>query len=138
MNFKEIHIGQLIENGVKESKIDILRITNFLRCSKSDVEKMYKEECINTDLLLRWSKLLEYDFFRLYSQHLILYAPPTRNNKTESKILPKFRKNLYTTEIIDFILSEISTGEMTRKEVLERYQIPKTTLNKWMQKKMKK
>lgn len=98
---------------------------------------MYKQNDLPTDVLMKWSKLLEYDFFRLYSQHLILYAPPSASNKKQKTIttsLPKFRKNIYTKEIIDFILEQIESGEMTKKEVIEQYRIPKTTIYKWLNK----
>ena len=100
-------------------------------------KEMYKHKSLDTEILLKWSKLLEYDFFRIYTQHLILYAPPVKqeeneNNKKSS--LPQFRKNIYTKEIIDFILEQISNGKMTKNEVIERYRIPKTTLYKWISK----
>lgn len=86
MNFKTIHIGQIIEEGVKESKIELSRICNFLHLTEEEVKKMYKSSSIDTDVLLKWSKLLEYDFFRIYSQHLILYAPTFSEIKSgESK-----------------------------------------------------
>ncbi|WP_330746043.1 hypothetical protein [Chryseobacterium sp. CP-77] len=97
---------------------------------------MYLQEAMCTDLLLKWCKLLEYDFFRIYTQHLILYSPPSKenNNKTTRTLLPKFRKNIYTMEIIEFILRKIEKGEITRAEVISKYRIPKTTLYKWFQK----
>ena len=97
---------------------------------------MYTRENLPTDVLLKWSKLLEYDFFRMYSQHLILYAPPSANEKTERQktTLPQFRKNIYTKEVIDFILEMIKTGEKTKTQVIEEYNIPKTTLYKWISK----
>lgn len=96
---------------------------------------MYKQKNLTTDILLKWCKLLEYDFFRLYSQHLILYAPPAKqkeNEKNKNSSLPQFRKNIYTKEIIDFILEQISNGKMIKNEVIEQYRIPKTTLFKWI------
>ncbi|MDR6919265.1 transposase [Chryseobacterium sp. 2987] len=137
MDFKNIHIGQLIEKTVAESRIEMSRISNFLKCSDEDVRKMYQSENLPTNILLRWSKLLEYDFFRLYSQHLILYAPGVREegkatNKKYS--LPKFRKSLYTKEIIDFIVEQIESEKMTRDQVILKYRIPKTTLYKWITK----
>lgn len=98
---------------------------------------MHKAKSLDSEILLKWSKLLDYDFFRLYGQHLILYAPPSateqklENTKTK---LPQFRKNIYTKEVIDFILEQISLGNMTKKQVIERYRIPKTTLYKWISK----
>ena len=136
MNFKEIHIGNLISQRVTESGIEISRICNFFKCNQEEIEKMYQAKSLDTEVLLRWSKLLEYDFFRIYSQHLILYAPPSaRKEKGNKKSnLPKFRKNIYTKEVIDFIIEQIETGEMTKNEVMARYTIPKTTLYKWISK----
>ncbi|WP_160139588.1 transposase [Chryseobacterium sp. c4a] len=137
MNYKNIHIGNLIENAVSENSIELSRICKFLRCTEKQVQEMYASSSLNTEILLQWSKLLEYDFFRIYSQHMILYAPTSSKIKSSSSeekktILPRFRKNIYTQEVIDFILEQIMSGEMTREEVLKRYRIPKTTLHKWI------
>ncbi len=136
MNFKDIHIGLMIKTRVEEMNIEIERICNFFKCTEKDVYGIYEQRNISTDVLLKWSKLLEYDFFRLYSQHLILYSPPSATEKKEQKQdkvnLPRFRKNIYTKEVIEFILNRIDTNEMTKNEVMERYNIPKTTLYKWI------
>lgn len=136
MNFKEIHIGNLINQQVTENGIEISRICNFFNFDEKKIETMYAQENISTDSLLKWSKLLEYDFFRLYSQHLILYAPPSVHIKINNKktSMPQFRKNIYTKEIIDFVLEQIHIGKMSKTEVMERYGIPKTTLYKWISK----
>ena len=137
MNFKSIHIGILINKAVTESGIEMSRICNFFNCTEDEVIEMYQQENLPTDILLKWSKLLEYDFFRIYTQHLILYAPTSakaENTKKQKPVLPRFRKNIYTKEIIDFVLEQINTKEMTKTEVMERYGIPKTTLYKWISK----
>ena len=137
MNFKSIHIGILINKAVTESGIEMSRICNFMKCEEEEVKQIYLQENLSTDILLKWSKLLEYDFFRIYSQHLILYAPVSADNentKTQKTNLPQFRKNIYTKEIIDFILEQVSSGEMTKTQVMEKYKIPKTTLYKWISK----
>ncbi|GEN74146.1 transposase [Chryseobacterium lathyri] len=138
-NYKNIHLGSLIKQAIEHQEIEMFRICNFFKCSENEVIEMCRQESLPTDVLLRWSKLLEYDFFRLYSQHLILYSPPARNNQSESpksksNNLHRFRKNIYTKEIIDFILEQISTGKMTRAQIIEKYKIPKTTLYKWISK----
>ena len=136
MNIKDIHIGQIIEKAVAENKIEISRICNFFKCSEEKIPEMYRAKSLDTEILLKWSKLLEYDFFRIYTQHLILYAPPAAKEEQKKKksALPQFRKNIYTKEIIDFILNQIHSGEMTKTQVIERYNIPKTTLYKWISK----
>lgn len=136
MNFKNIHIGQIIENVVKQRQVEYSRITSFFNCGQQEISEVYKAKNIDTEYLLKWSKLLEYDFFRIYTQHLILYAPPSAETESVHKNtnLPRFRKNIYTKEIIDFVLEQIHTGEMSKKEVMNRYKIPKTTLYKWISK----
>jgi len=138
LNFKNIHIGQMIKERIAESEMETLRICNFFNCTEDEVIEMYQQENLPTDILLKWSKLLEYDFFRLYSQHLILYAPQSAKdknseNKNKSK-LPTFRKNIYTREVIDFILELYNSGEKTKNQIIEEYKIPKTTFYKWLKK----
>ncbi|MPS74506.1 MAG: transposase [Chryseobacterium sp.] len=138
-HFKNIHIGSLVKQRVVELDMDAQRICNFFKCSNAEIEQMFLHEELATGILLKWSKLLEYDFFRLYTQHLILYAPQGNTNYNDvssqkrSK-LPQFRKNIYTKEVIDFILEMIENGEKTKNQVLEEYKIPKTTLYKWISK----
>lgn len=134
-NFKNIHIGKLIHLRVTESNIDLPRICNFMKCTEIEIYEMYTRESLSTDILLRWSKLLEYDFFRLYSQHLILYAPPSASiRESDASKLPRFRKNIYTREMIDFILELIGKQEKTKRQITDEYGIPYTTLCKWVAK----
>lgn len=136
-NFKEIHIGNFIKQSVEENALDEMRICNFMQCSAEEISEMYKKPSLDSDVLLRWSKLLKYDFFRIYSHHLILYSPTSKtipDEEVKDSLLPTFRKNIYTKEIIDFILERINSGEMTKNQVIEHYNIPKTTLYKWIQK----
>jgi len=137
VKFKNIHIGSLINQVVTERGIEMSRICNFLECSEQEIQNMYDQANSDTTLLLKWSKLLEYDFFRIYSHHLLLYTPFSAINadrKTKNTALPKFRKNIYTKEITDHILEQIEAGEMTKSQVIEQYKIPKTTLYKWISK----
>jgi len=137
MNYKNIHIGQMVKKRVAENGIEMSRICNFFRCTEKEIKEMYLQKDLNTRFLLRWSKLLEYDFFRLYSQHLILYAPPAAENADKTPVksaLPQFRKNIYTKEVINFIIEQIEMGKMTNKQIMERYRIPRTTLSKWITK----
>ena len=135
-NLKNIHIGRLIKERVLELEIDVSRACNFLQVDEQRLEELYSSESMECSLLLRFSKLLEYDFFRIYSQHLILYAPPRANNSVEKvkTNLPQFRKNIYTKEIIDFILELLESKEKTRQQIIDEYGIPKTTLYKWIEK----
>lgn len=140
MDFKNIHIGRMIKMKVAENRIDISRICNFIPADEREIFEMYESPDLNTQILLRWSKLLEYDFFRIYSQHLILYAPPSVSNSSQKPAkagkskMPDFRKNLYTQEVIDFVLELVRQGKKTKLQIIEEYNIPKTTLYKWFSK----
>jgi len=136
INFKDIHIGSLIQQSVVANNIEISRICNFLKCKEEDINTMYNSKSLESELLLRWSKLLEYDFFRIYTQHLILFSPPAslKQEKISNSALPQFRKNIYTKEVIDFILEQLNNNEKTKSQIIEEYRIPKTTLHKWIEK----
>ncbi len=139
IDFKNIHIGSLILKRVTELEVELGRICRFLKCSEIEIQQMYEAASLDTEILLRWSKLLEYDFFRVYNQHLILYAPQgkaiyNRILNEKKSVLPQFKKNIYTREVIDFILEQIDQGEMTKTQVIKEYRIPKTTLYKWLKK----
>ncbi|MDR3058512.1 MAG: hypothetical protein LBU84_10285 [Prevotella sp.] len=83
-NFKYIHIGKMIQQRMKECNVSVERAAKFLKVTEEEVEKVYDKKSVNSSQLLSWSKLLKYDFFRIYSQHLILYAPQDKN-KSERK-----------------------------------------------------
>ncbi|PTT70339.1 MULTISPECIES: recombinase family protein [unclassified Chryseobacterium] len=135
-NVKKIHIGKLIHQKVNEKGIDMYRIEKFLKCSEEEIFSMYQKPSIDTEILLRWSKLLKYDFFRIYVQHIILFSPSekSKTEEQETQKLPSYRKNVYTKEIINFVLELLNSGLKTKTEITEKYKIPKTTLYKWIEK----
>ena len=62
MNFKEIHIGKMLKIAVTESGIEMSRICNFMKIQEEEIEEMYQSKSLDTEILLKWSKLLGYDF----------------------------------------------------------------------------
>lgn len=62
-----IHIGQLIKQKVKESERKRDAIEEELDMVRSNLDNIFTRETIDTGLLLRISKALDYDFFRHYS-----------------------------------------------------------------------
>ncbi|UCA61807.1 transposase [Chryseobacterium rhizoplanae] len=135
--FKKIHIGELLYKRVQELQIGEARICSFLSLSTEQVSEMYEKESIDAHYLLMWCKLLEYDFFRIYSQHLILYAPASRildntSSRNIGSALPQFRKNIYTKEVVDFMVELVTSKQKSIYEITKEYGIPKTTLHKWV------
>lgn len=140
MQIKNIHIGKLLKTVWEQREVEMTRTCNFLKCEEEMVQEMFRQKSIETELLLKWSKLLEYDFFRVYSQHLILFTPVAsnndekKNNINKKERVPVFRKNIYTNEIIDYLLGLIKNKEKTPMQIVKEYKIPKTTLYRWIQK----
>ncbi|RKS97587.1 transposase [Chryseobacterium defluvii] len=137
IDFKNIHLGSLINQLIKERDLEIDRVCKFMKCTDEELAAILSREFLESNLILKFSILLEYDFFRIYSHHLILYSPPSNmsyNQNTNVSSLPQFKKNLYTKEIINFILELINIGEKTKQQVIDEYKIPKTTLYKWISK----
>lgn len=138
INFKNIHIGQIIKKRCAEIDIKSHTICEHLQCTEKDIQETFISQSIDTSLLLQWSKLLEYDFFRIYTQHITLFTSypktPDSSSVGEQKPQPQYSKNIYTKEIIDFILDSVNSGLKTKKQIIEEYRIPKTTLYKWFKK----
>ncbi|MEG0930765.1 transposase [Algoriella sp.] len=135
---KEIHIGSLIKKRVEELNIDTKRIISFFKIySEKDINTQYDNASIDTSDLLKWSKLLEYDFFRIYTQHIILYAPVGKvdtSTSPKTTSLPNYRKNVYTKEIIDFVLDLHTKENKKIQEISDEYNIPKNTIHNWIKK----
>lgn len=135
---KEIHIGSLIKKRVEELNIDTKRIISFFKIySEKDINNQYDKASIDTSDLLKWSKLLEYDFFRIYTQHIILYAPVGKvdtSTSPKATSLPNYRKNVYTKEIIDFVLDLYTKENKKIQEISDEYNIPKNTIHNWIKK----
>jgi len=138
IDFKEIHIGKYIREQMEQKEISMERVCNFFKTGEKEVIRMYGNKSIDTDSLLKWCKLLEFDFFRLYVNHLLLYdgISQTKSNKkirqSGEKII--FRKNIYTKEIKEFLVSLVTSNQKTVSQITEEYNIPRTTLYKWLRK----
>lgn len=137
-NFKNIHIGKLIQLRMQECDISIDRACRFLKVSEEEIEYMLSQESLESKSLLQWSKLLEYDFFRLYSQHLILYSPQDINKvkrkKKKDTSLPVFKKNIYTHEVIMYLVGLVESGCKSTRNIQDEYNIPSTTVFRWVNK----
>jgi predicted transcriptional regulator len=137
----KIHIGDLIRRKLEESGMDKTVFANRIKKSYPTTLNIFKKSSIKTDDLLKISKVLKYDFFRIYSADIQLTCPKATNNvrigsskNTDTTALPRFKKNLYTTEFIDTLVKDINEGKMTRYEAMKKYELPKTTLYRWCRK----
>lgn len=65
-----IHIGQCIREKVDEQGKTTVWLARELGCHRTNLYKIYDKRTIDTGILLRISRILDYDFFQLYSKEL--------------------------------------------------------------------
>lgn len=65
-----MHIGQLIREQLKLQNKTIVWFAEQLCCHRTNVYKILSKSSIDTHELERISKILNYDFFKEYSQKL--------------------------------------------------------------------
>lgn len=63
-----MRIGEKVEARAKELRIGATELARKIKTSKQNIYHIYKRESIDTELLMRLSKVLEYDFFQFYRE----------------------------------------------------------------------
>lgn len=133
---RNIHIGNIITNVILEKKLTDKELSFKLKISIDEINKQLTSNTMDTITLLKWSRALRYDFFRLYSSHLMLHHGIS--NSISKKALNidikgiQIRKNVYTKEMIFFLVNKVKSNEMKPMQVIDKYGIPKTTFYKWL------
>ena len=64
---KMIHIGKMIENELHRQERTVTWFARNLYCERTNVYHIFKRQSLDTELLLRISRLLKHDFFKYYS-----------------------------------------------------------------------
>ena len=62
-----IHVGRLIEEELHRQGLSVTWFAEQLCCARTNVYKIFGKSSIDTELLLRISYILRYDFFQCYS-----------------------------------------------------------------------
>lgn len=136
-NYKNIHIGSHIKRISEIRNLSMSRACSYFKCSQQDIIDIYNQKTLDSGLLLKWCKLLDYNFFMFYHTHLQLYKPSASSSKLSKKEMNNvdegyvFRKNIYSPDIIDWILNKWQSGELTPQDIMKKYKIPRTTLYRW-------
>ncbi len=66
---KEIHIGQLIKKEVARQERSATWLARKLHCSRQNVYHLFNCQWINTEILSRLCDILNYNFFKVYSDN---------------------------------------------------------------------
>lgn len=61
---KEIHIGLLIQEKMRERGLSVSDFAHALHYERTNIYKIFKRSTIDVELLLRISKVLSFDFLR--------------------------------------------------------------------------
>ena len=67
---QEITIGEKIKSVLKEQRRTAIWLADQLNCNRVNIYDIFLRSTIDTELLLRISIALEYDFFEFYSRIL--------------------------------------------------------------------
>jgi hypothetical protein len=63
-----IHVGRLIEQKLHDQGRTVTWFATRLCCTRPNIYKIFNKESIDTHLLWRISRILEYDFFQDISE----------------------------------------------------------------------
>jgi plasmid maintenance system antidote protein VapI len=63
-----IIIGEEIKKVVKERRVTVAWLAHEIGCHRTNIYRIFNSASIDTDILLRLSKVLHYNFFNLYSE----------------------------------------------------------------------
>jgi len=66
----KVQIGKIIKEQFFQSKLSIEEFADSLGCNRDNVYDIFRRDRINTDQLLKISKILKYDFFKIYSEQV--------------------------------------------------------------------
>jgi len=66
---KELHIGKLIKAELARQGRTITWLAAQLGCSRQNAYKVFNRKWIYTDLLLKICDILDYDFFKCFSDY---------------------------------------------------------------------
>jgi len=64
----KVQIGKYIKQQFLQSKLSIEEFAGAIGCNRDNAYDIFRREHINTNQLLKISKILNYDFFKIYSE----------------------------------------------------------------------
>lgn len=64
-----LHVGNMIKNELRKQGRSITWLSYQVNCTRMNLYKVFRRPWIYTDLLLEISEVLDYDFFKVYSDY---------------------------------------------------------------------
>ena len=69
-NKNHLHIGHLIQTQLKADKRSVGWLAREIGCTRNNVYKIFNKASLDSDLLLRISKAMQFNFFRYYTEEV--------------------------------------------------------------------
>lgn len=70
------HIGELIKEELRRQGRSNVWLARQLSCNVRTVVKIFHKQTIDTQQLMKISKILDYDFFKIFSDTLAIRSAP--------------------------------------------------------------
>ena len=78
-----IHIGHLIHDQLKADKRSVGWLAREIGCTRNHVYKIFNKSSLDSDLLLRISISMHFNFFQYYSRAFLDYMKARIGEETE-------------------------------------------------------
>ena len=69
-NKNHLHIGHLIQTQLKADQRSVGWLSREIGCTRNNVYKIFNKASLDSDLLLRVSKAMQFNFFRYYTEEV--------------------------------------------------------------------
>ena len=63
----DIHIGNIIHEQLRKDRRSVGWLAREIPCTRNHLYKVFRRSSLDTDLLLRISQVMNFNFFRYYS-----------------------------------------------------------------------
>ena len=81
--YMAVHIGKIIKHLVKSKGISVTNFADKINYSRRNVYEIFDKETIDTGLLIKISKILDYNLFLNYITEAEIIVIKTKNTKSE-------------------------------------------------------
>lgn len=80
----QIHIGKIIEKVFNESSLTVVELAKKMGCARNTIYKNFDKKTLDSGLIQDFSKALNHDFFKYYSEESnSINGPATKADITE-------------------------------------------------------
>ena len=62
-----VDIGSMVKAKLRERRMTVVSFATLLGCSRTNIYKIFGKHTIDTDELFKISEILDFDFFKCYS-----------------------------------------------------------------------